>query len=112
MLHSHRRPLQAAFAVLAVLATLFVAAPPSPAAEPGTTVTPAAGAAGWLADELEAKDGILTVSFGGPEEFADQGLTIDAILGIVAAGQADDPAVDLALGALSDPVHLLSLIHI
>ena len=101
MPHSHRRPLQAILAALAALAAVLIAALPSPAAEPGTTATPARGAADWLATELEAKDGLLTVSFGGPDEFADQGLTIDAILGILAAGAADDPAVDLALDALS-----------
>ena len=109
MTHSHRRPLQAVVAVLAALVALLAAAPPSPAAEPGTTVTPAVGAADWLATELEAKDGMLTVSFGGPE-FADQGLTIDAILGIIAAGRGDDPAVGLALDALADPANLVPYI--
>ena len=84
MTHSHRRLLHVVVAVLAALVGLLAAAPPSPAAEPGTLVTPAVGGADWLATELEAKDGMLTISFGGPAEFVDQGLTIDAILGIVA----------------------------
>ncbi|MDP1806695.1 MAG: hypothetical protein Q8K72_16070, partial [Acidimicrobiales bacterium] len=71
-------------------------------AEPGTTLHPAQAASGWLATELEAKDGMLTVSFGGPDEYADQGLTIDAVLALVAAGQGDDPAVALTQAALAD----------
>ena len=78
-----------------------MAATPVRAVEPGTTATPAEAAADWLATELEAKDGLLTVSFGGPDEFADQGLTIDAVLALLAAGAGDDPAVDLALDALA-----------
>ncbi|MET0903670.1 MAG: prenyltransferase/squalene oxidase repeat-containing protein [Acidimicrobiales bacterium] len=109
MTQSPRRPLKAVVAVLAALVAVLVAAPPSPAAEPGTTVTPAVGAADWLATELEAKNGMLTVSFGGPE-FADQGLTIDAILGIIAAGRGDDPAVGVALDALADPANLVPYI--
>ena len=100
MTSTHRRPAQLGVALLAVLAALIAAAPVR-AAEPGTTATPAQAAADWLATELEAKDGLLTVSFGGPDEFADQGLTIDAILALLAAGADDDPAVDVALGALA-----------
>ena len=92
MLHSHRRPVQVVFVVLTALATLFVTALPSPAAEPGTTATPADAATDWLSTELQAKGGMLTISFGGPDEFADQGLTIDAVLGLLAAGKADDSA--------------------
>ena len=80
MTTTYRRPAQLGLAVVAVLAMLLAAAP-ARAAEPGTSGTPAEVAADWLATELEAKDGMLTVSFGGPEEFPDQGLTIDAILG-------------------------------
>jgi hypothetical protein len=103
---AHPRPLKAGLAALVALATLLSLPAPAPAAEPGTTLSPARAAAGWLATELEAKEGMLTISFGGPDEFADQGLTIDAILGILAAGAGDDPAVDVALDALADPANL------
>jgi hypothetical protein len=103
---AHPRPLKAGLAALVVLATLLSLPTPAPAAEPGTTLTPARAAADWLATELEAKEGMLTISFGGPDEFADQGLTIDAVLGILAAGESDDPAVDVALDALAEPANL------
>jgi hypothetical protein len=104
-----RRAARCALATLAVTAIFGLTATPSRAAEPGTSRTPAQAAAEWLATELEAKDGMLTVSFGGPDEFPDQGLTIDAVLGVI-AGQGDDPAVDLALDTLSDPVNLMPYI--
>ena len=100
MTTTYRRSAQLGLAVVAVLAMLLVAAP-ARAAEPGTSGTPAEVAADWLATELEAKGGMLTVSFGGPEEFPDQGLTIDAILALVAAGAGGDPAVDVANAALA-----------
>jgi LPXTG-motif cell wall-anchored protein len=100
MTSTPRRTAQVGVAILALLAILFASAAPVRAVEPGTTASPALAAADWLATELEAKDGILTVSFGGPE-FADQGLTIDAVLAILAAGAEDDPAVDVALDALA-----------
>lgn len=88
----------------AAIAAVSLLAPRTPAmaVEAGTTAHPAEAAAAWLADELVAKDGMLTVSFGGPDEFADQGLTIDAVLALLAAGAGDDPAVALAGGALAD----------
>lgn len=89
-----------AVALLALVALLATAAP-ARAVEPGTTAGPADAVAGWLAAELTAEGGMLTVSFGGPEEFADQGLTIDAVLVLLAAGLGEDPAVDLAQGALA-----------
>ena len=100
MTPTHRRPALLGAAIAAALAVLL-AATPVRAVEPGTTATPAEAAADWLATELEAKDGLLTISFGGPDEFADQGLTIDAVLALLAAGAGDDPAVDLALDALT-----------
>ena len=56
------------------------------------TAAPARAAADWIEGELEAKDGMLTISFGGPDEFADWGLTIDAILALAAGRRADDAA--------------------
>ncbi len=100
MTPTHRRPALLGAAIAAALAVLL-AATPVRAVEPGTTATPAEAAADWLATELEAKDGLLTISFGGPDEFADQGLTIDAVLALLAAGAGDDPAVGLALDALA-----------
>jgi len=100
MTSTPRRTAQVGVAILALLAILFASTAPVRAVEPGTTASPALAAADWLATELEAKDGILTVGFGGPE-FADQGLTIDAVLAILAAGAEDDPAVDVALDALA-----------
>lgn len=90
-------------AALAAVALLGLTTPAAadPAA-PGTTLPPAEAAARWLASELDAKDGMLTVSFGGPDEYADQGLTIDAVLAVVAAGRGDDPAVAVATDALAD----------
>jgi LPXTG-motif cell wall-anchored protein len=102
MTSTHRRTAQAAIVILALLAILLAAAAPVRAVEPGTTASPSLAAADWLATELEAKDGMLTVSFGGPDEFADQGLTIDAVLGLLAAGAEDDPAVDVAHDAAAD----------
>src|SRR5688572_27005842 len=101
MTSTPRRTAPVGVALLALLAFLFASTAPVRAGEPGTTATPALAAADWLATELEAKEGILTVSFGGPDEFADQGLTIDAILAVLAAGAEDDPAVDVALDALA-----------
>ena len=90
----------AAITAVALLG-LTATASAGPAA-PGTTLHPAQAAARWLAAELEAKDGMLTVSFGGPDEYADQGLTIDAVLALVAAGQDGHPAVGVATGVLTD----------
>ncbi|MFL6206736.1 MAG: prenyltransferase/squalene oxidase repeat-containing protein [Acidimicrobiales bacterium] len=105
-----RRPARRGLATFAVLAILGLTAAPARAAQPGTSLSPARAAANWLATELEANEGMLTVSFGGPDEFPDQGLTIDAILGIIAAGEAADPAVALSLDTLADPVNLMPYI--
>ena len=103
MTSTHRRPALLGAASLAALAVLLAAAPVR-AVEPGTTATPAEAAADWLAAELEAKDGARSPSASaGPDEFADQGLTIDAVLALLAAGAGDDPAVDLALDAAWRP---------
>src|SRR5436190_19279689 len=102
MTSTPRRTAQLGVAILSLLAILVATSVPARAADPGTTATPALAAADWLATELEAKDGLLTVSFApDPKEYVDQGLTIDAILGLVAAGATDDPAVDLGLDALA-----------
>ena len=70
MTSTPRRTAQVGVAILALLAILLASSAPVRAVEPGTTASPALAAADWLATELEAKDGILTVGFGGPE-FAD-----------------------------------------
>jgi len=94
------RSLASLGAAIAV-ASLLVPAGPAAAVDPGTAAHPADAAARWLADELVAKDGMLTISFGGPDEFADHGLTIDAVLALLAAGAEDHPAVDLSSAALA-----------
>lgn len=91
----------AALAVTAAALLLSVVAP-SPvatAAEPGEEITPADAALDWLAAEILASDGVLTVTFDGTS-YADQGLTLDALLALAAAGQSDDPAVATARDGL------------
>ncbi len=66
------------------------------AAEP---VPPADAAAHWLAGELAANEGMLTITFG-TDVFPDPGLTIDAILAELAAGHGDDPVVATATAAV------------
>jgi LPXTG-motif cell wall-anchored protein len=101
MTSTTRRTARVGLAALVALGTVVLTTIPTHGVEPGTTGSPADAAADWLARELQAKDGMLTISFGGPAEFADQGLTIDAVLALLAAGHGDDPAVDVALGALA-----------
>ena len=91
----------ASFGAAVAAMSLLVPAAPGGAVEPGTTAHPARAASDWLAGELSAKGGMLTVSFGGPDEFPDHGMTIDAVLALLAAGEGDDPAVDLATAALA-----------
>jgi len=81
------------------VALLLGLATPARAAAPAT-VHPADAALDWLAHEVEANDGMLTVDFDG-EAFADEGLTIDALLALLAGGHGDDPAVGLGLDALA-----------
>src|SRR5690348_5889985 len=79
----------AALAVTAPLFGLFaVTAPPAGAAD-GPVFTRTDLALDWLSDELDAHDGVLTVTFG-TDVFPDQGLTIDAILAELAGGRGDD----------------------
>jgi hypothetical protein len=87
----------AASAAATALALALVA--PAPAAEPGDATPRADAALDWLAGELTDNDGMLTVSFDG-EAFADQGLTIDALLALEAGGHGDDPAMALGQQAL------------
>ena len=81
--------------VLALLGSLVVHPSPAMAVE-GSRAD--AGLA-WLAGELAARNGMLTVTFGD-DEYADPGLTIDAILAEVAGGHRDDPAVAEAVAAV------------
>ncbi len=81
--------------VLALLGSLVVHPSPAMAVE-GSRAD--AGLA-WLAGELAARSGMLTVTFGD-DEYADPGLTIDAILAEVAGGHRDDPAVAEAVAAV------------
>ena len=86
----------AALAVIPCALSLSVGAPPAAAAEP---VSPADAALDWLAGELAANDGMLTVTFGA-DAFPDPGLTIDAILAEQAGGHGGDPAVVEAVAAV------------
>jgi LPXTG-motif cell wall-anchored protein len=86
----------AALAAVPLVAVLGAA----PAQADQAPVTPADAAVGWLSSELDAHDGMLTISFGGPDTYPDQGLTIDAILANVAGGNEDDPAVQDAIAAV------------
>lgn len=99
------RPTLRRVAALAVVATALLvsllAPPPAAAAvEPGQEVAPHVAALDWLAAEIVASDGVLTVSYG-EESFPDQGLTLDALLALAAGGRADDPAVAVARDGLS-----------
>jgi hypothetical protein len=93
---SRRRSAVLALGVLA--ATLALRGPAASAAAP-EPVPPADAAADWLAAQLAANDGMLTVTFG-TDVFPDQGLTIDAILAELAAGHDADPAVASAIDAV------------
>jgi hypothetical protein len=82
--------------VAALAATVGLGASPATAAAP---VPPADAALDWLAGELEANDGMLTVTFG-TDSFPDPGLTIDAVLAEVAGGHQTDAAVAEAIAAV------------
>lgn len=73
--------------------------PMAGAAEPGVPVAPAEATLEWLAGEVIANDGMLTITFGN-DSFADPGLTLDALLSLAAGGQGGSPAVDSAAAAL------------
>ena len=90
------RCLAALLTVTTLVGAIGLGAAPAGAAEP---VPPAAAALDWLAGELAANDGMLTVTFG-TDVYPDPGLTIDAILAELAGGRADDPAVVTAVAAV------------
>jgi len=99
------RPTLRRVAALAVAASAVLLAPLAPAAatptiEPGEEIAPAGAALDWLAAEILASDGVLTVTFDGTS-YADQGLTLDALLALAAGGRGDDPAVAAARDGLS-----------
>lgn len=66
-------------------------------------VSPGAAGLTWLAGELAAHDGMLTVTFG-VDAYPDPGLTIDAILAELAGGNGGDAAVASAIGAVDAAV--------
>ena len=72
---------------------------PLAAAEPGVPVAPAKATLDWLAGEIVANDGLLTITFG-EDSFPDPGLTLDALLALAAGGQSVGPGVDSAVAAL------------
>ena len=93
------RFLRSAAALLSItilIGAVGLGAPSAAAAEP---VAPADAALDWLASELAANDGMLTVTFG-TDVYPDPGLTIDAVLAEVAGGRGGDAAVATAVGAL------------
>jgi LPXTG-motif cell wall-anchored protein len=98
-----RRVLAAASAaLLALLTVLTVAASPAQAAAP-TTDDPAAAGAGWLARQFVDGDHLET-AFDG-QSFPDAGLTLDAVLGLAAAGVAGDTA-EAAMAWVGEPANL------
>lgn len=80
----------AAALLLATAAVVSYAAPAATAAEVATTEEPAEAAAGWLAGQLTGENKDHFVFAGG--DFADIGLTIDAVFAFDAAGVAGDAA--------------------
>jgi LPXTG-motif cell wall-anchored protein len=98
-----RRVLAAASAALLTLLTvLTVVASPAQAAPP-TTGDPAAAAAGWLARQF-VDGNHLETAFNG-QNFPDQGLTLDGVLGLAAAGVAGDTA-EAAMAWVGEPANL------
>jgi len=95
-----RRVAALAVAVTAVLLSPLAPAAATPTIEPGDEIAPAVAALDWLAAEILASDGVLTVTFDGTS-YADQGLTLDALLALAAGGRGDDPAVAAARDGLS-----------
>ncbi|MEO6318297.1 MAG: hypothetical protein ABIP36_05885 [Acidimicrobiales bacterium] len=92
--HPKRRLAALAIVPLALGLSLAPAAAVAP-------VPPADAALDWLAGELAANDGMLTVTFG-TDVFPDPGLTIDAILAERAGGHGTDPVVLQAVAAVDD----------
>ncbi|WP_433273949.1 peptidase [Actinosynnema sp. CS-041913] len=96
--------LSAFLAAPAALAEPATSAPASALAEPAdagpVTTKPVEAAAGWLARQLVDGERFETVI--GPDTFPDQGLTIDALLALDAAGVAQDNAAK-ALAWLEKP---------
>lgn len=95
-----RRVAALTLAATALLLSLFVPAPTAAAVEPGEEVAPHIAALDWLAAEIVASDGVLTVT-DGEDTYPDQGLTLDALLALAAGGRGDDPAVAVARDGLS-----------
>lgn len=101
---THRPTLRrvASLAVAATALSPLAAVPPAaavPTPEPGAAVAPADAALDWLAAELVAHGGLLTVEFDGIS-YPDPGLTLDAVLALAGGGRGDDPAVAAAEAAL------------
>lgn len=90
-----------AVSALAATSVLASSGLPATAAEPGVAVAPADAALDWLAGEVVANDGMLTITFGS-DTYPDPGLTLDALVALAAGGQAAAPAVDAAAAALPD----------
>lgn len=93
-----QRCLAAVVCLVVIVATgagsIASASEPVPPAEAGLT---------WLAGELAAHDGMLTVTFG-TDAYPDPGLTIDAILAELAGGNGGHAAVAAAIGAVDAAV--------
>jgi hypothetical protein len=87
-----RRRSPLAIAVLVLTALVATLAVPATAQEAPLTEDPAEAGAGWLARQFVDGNRLQT-SFGG-SDFDDQGLTIDGIFALAAAGVADDVAAD------------------
>lgn len=102
LVHTRRYPRSAARAALALLVALFALVPMSSTASAaeGDPIPPAEAATGWLAAELAANDGSFPSPFGGG--FRDWGLTIDAVLALIAGGHGDDAIAGEAVRAVSD----------
>lgn len=88
-----------AASAVAAASMLSAAALPVAAAEPDVAVAPAAAALDWLAGEVVANDGMLTVTFG-TDTYPDPGLTLDALVALAAGGQGSGPAIDAAAASL------------
>ena len=102
-----RRAVAAASAAfLALLTVPTVVGSPAQAAAP-ITDDPAAAAAGWLSRQF-VDGNHLESSFNG-QNFPDQGLTLDAVLGFAAAGVAGDSA-GAAMAWIGEPANLESYV--
>lgn len=87
-----RRTPQLLAAVATLIALVAALAVPATAQEASLTEDPAEAGAGWLARQFV--DGNRLQSTFGDAAFDDQGLTIDGIFALAAAGAADDVAAD------------------